>query len=63
VSGNAFAVTKATKHAKRGGKANLAGTPLVFEVVIGWSPNGCHFSWHQLHSINSADVFMGCGHM
>jgi hypothetical protein len=63
VPGNAFSVTKATKHAQRSGKANLACTSFVVEVVIGWSPYGSHFSRLQLHTINPAGVFMSCGHM
>jgi hypothetical protein len=63
VTSNAFAVTKSTKYAQRSGKANLACTSFVVEVVIGWSPYGSHFSRLQLHTINPAGVFMSCGHM
>ena len=63
VSGNAFAVTKATKHAKRSGKPNFACTALVVNGVVLWSTNCCHFARLQFDSVNHAGAVLGCGHM
>jgi hypothetical protein len=63
VTCNALAVSKPTKHAKRGGKANLAGTTFVIYGVVLWSTNGCHFSRLQFDSVNHAGAVLGCGHM